>query len=110
MFALVALFSNLAALYKSARAGVDDAVDVGVMMPEVMIHIDDGWNTTLQERWFGALVANGVKTTTFGFSFYPPYGTSATFTNLKNSLSTLAKQYRKPLQVIATGLLAKPSP
>lgn len=43
MFALVALFSNLAALYKSARAGVDDAVDVGVMMPEVMIHIDDGY-------------------------------------------------------------------
>jgi hypothetical protein len=30
MFALVANFSNLATLYKSARAGVDDAVDAGV--------------------------------------------------------------------------------
>jgi arabinogalactan endo-1,4-beta-galactosidase len=103
--ALVANFTNLATLYKSARAGVDDAVDAGVKMPEVLIHIDNGWNITLQQRWFGALVANGVKTTdwtTFGFSFYPFYGTSATFANLKNSLHTLAEQYRKPLQVVET--------
>jgi arabinogalactan endo-1,4-beta-galactosidase len=88
MSALVANFSNLATPYKSARAGVDDAVDAGVKMPEVLIHIDDGWNITLQQRLFGALVANDVKTTdwtTFGFSFYPFYGTSATFANLKNS-------------------------
>jgi arabinogalactan endo-1,4-beta-galactosidase len=59
----------------------------------------------LQERRFGALVANGVKTTdwtTFGFSFYPFYGTSATFANLKNSLYALAEQYRKLLQVVET--------
>jgi arabinogalactan endo-1,4-beta-galactosidase len=46
-----------------------------------------------------------VKTTDwtiFGFSFYPFYGTSATFANLKNSLYTLAEQYRKPLQVVET--------
>jgi arabinogalactan endo-1,4-beta-galactosidase len=79
--------------------------DAGVKMPEVLIHIDDGWNITLKQRWFGALVANDVKTadwTTFGVSFYPFYGTSATFTNLKNSLHTLADQYRKPLQVVET--------
>lgn len=33
---------------------------------------------------------------------YPSYGTSATFANLKNSLYTLAEQYRKPLQVAET--------
>jgi arabinogalactan endo-1,4-beta-galactosidase len=108
MSALVANFSNPATLYKSARAGVDDAVDAvdaGVKMPEVLIRIDNGWNITLRQRWFGALVANGVKTTdwtAFGFSFYPLYSTSARFTNLKNSLYTLAEQYRKPLQVVET--------
>jgi arabinogalactan endo-1,4-beta-galactosidase len=101
----VANFSNLATLYKSARAGVDDAVDAGVKMPEVLIHIDNCWNITLRQRWFGALVANDVKTTgwtAFGFSFYPFNSTSARFTNLKNSLYTLAEQYRKPLQVVKT--------
>lgn len=43
-----------------------------------------------------------MKTTTFSFSFYPFYGTSATFTNLKNPLYILAEQYRKPLQVVET--------
>lgn len=50
MSALVANFSNLATLYKSAQAGVDDAVDAGAKMPEVLIHIDNGWNITLQQR------------------------------------------------------------
>jgi arabinogalactan endo-1,4-beta-galactosidase len=48
--ALVANFSNLATLHKLTRAGVDDAVDAGVKMPEVLIHIDNGWNITLQQR------------------------------------------------------------
>jgi hypothetical protein len=42
MSALVANFPNLATLYKSARASVDDVVEAGPMMPEIMIHIDDG--------------------------------------------------------------------
>lgn len=60
--AMVKNFSSLATLYKSARKGVDDAVGKGCSKPLVMIHIDDGWNTTLQLRWFGAMVENGVKT------------------------------------------------
>lgn len=35
--ALVSNFSNLATLYKAARAGVDDAIHVGVSEPQVMI-------------------------------------------------------------------------
>jgi len=101
----VANFSNLATLYKAARAGVDDATAAGVPKPQVLIHIDDGWNLTLQQRWFGAMVENGVPTTAwdvFGFSFYPFYGTAATFDNLRTTLNTLATEYRKPLQVVET--------
>jgi len=103
--ATVANFSNLATLYLSARAGVDDAVSAGVVKPQVIIHIDDGWNLTLQQRWFGALTANGVSRTAwdvFGFSFYPFYGTAATFDNLRSTLNSLAYQYGKPLQVVET--------
>ncbi|KAH6719065.1 family 53 glycosyl hydrolase [Leptodontidium sp. MPI-SDFR-AT-0119] len=103
--ATVANFSSLATLYKAARAGVDDAINSGFKKPEVMIHVDNGWNITLQQRWYGALIANGVPTSAFdtiGVSFYPFYGTAATFDNLKTSLNTLARQYRKPLQVVET--------
>ncbi|KAH7403494.1 family 53 glycosyl hydrolase [Cadophora sp. MPI-SDFR-AT-0126] len=103
--ATVANFSSLATLYQAARAGVDDAIHAGVRRPEVMIHVDNGWNVTLQQRWYGALIANGVPESAFdtiGVSFYPFYGTAATFSNLKTSLNTLAKQYRKPLQVVET--------
>ncbi len=58
----VAYFSNLSYLWKAARAGVDDAIHSGVPKPQILIHIDDGWNLTLQQRWFGAMVENGVPT------------------------------------------------
>lgn len=64
----------MATLYKAVRAGVDDAISAGVPKPQVMIHTDDGRNLPLQQRWFGALVANGVLLIAwdvFGFSFYP---------------------------------------
>jgi len=101
----VANFSNLATLYSAARAGVDDVPYHLSQKPQIMIHIDNGWNLTLQQRWFGALAANGVKTSAwdvFGFSFYPFYGTAATFANLKTTLNTLAKEYKKPIQVVET--------
>jgi arabinogalactan endo-1,4-beta-galactosidase len=66
--ATVKNFSNLAYLWKSARAGVDDAVSEGVTKPLVLIHIDDGWNLTLQERWFGAMVENGLPLTAWDVS------------------------------------------
>ncbi|RFU35971.1 hypothetical protein B7463_g309, partial [Scytalidium lignicola] len=103
--ATVKNFSNLAFLWKEARAGVDDAVHAGVPKPQVLIHIDDGWNLTLQQRWFGAMTENGLPISAwdvFGFSFYPFYGTAATFANLRNTVNTLAEEYRKPIQVVET--------
>ncbi|KAK1075655.1 hypothetical protein LTR74_000063 [Friedmanniomyces endolithicus] len=104
--ARVANFTNLATLWAAARNGVRDAVACGVQKPQVMIHIDDGWNLTLQETWFSSLTATGqVKTSDwdiFGFSFYPFYGTAATLANLKTSLIALAYKYNKPLHVVET--------
>ncbi|KAF6811874.1 glycoside hydrolase family 53 protein [Colletotrichum sojae] len=103
--ALVESFANLSTLYMAARAGVKDATCAGVPKPEVMLHIDNGWNVTLQERWYGALVENGVPLSawdSFGVSFYPFYGTSATFENLRTTLRTMAEKYGKPLQVVET--------
>lgn len=104
--ARIANFTNLATLYQSARLGVNDAVAAGTPKPQVMIHIDNGWNLTLQERWFSSLTATGkVKTSDwdiFGFSFYPFYGTAATLANLKTSLNTISKKYGKPVHVVET--------
>jgi len=104
--ARTANFTNFAELWAAARAGVNDAVSAGVTKPQVMIHIDDGWNKTLQLDWFGALVGTGkVKTSdwdVFGFSFYPFYGTAATLANLADSLAAVSKQYQKPVHVVET--------
>ncbi|KAK6594086.1 glycosyl hydrolase family 53 [Botrytis cinerea] len=98
-------FTSFATLWKSARAGVDDALAAGVQKPQIMIHIDDGWNVTLQQRWFDALTANGVPLSAwdvFGFSFYPFYGTAATLENLRTTLHWVAETYRKPVHVAET--------
>lgn len=104
--ARIANFTDFAYLWSAAREGVRDAVAEGVPKPQVMIHIDDGWNLTLQENWFGALTGTGKVHTSdwdiFGFSFYPFYGTAATLSNLKTTLNTLAKKYSKPLHVVET--------
>ncbi|EME83168.1 glycoside hydrolase family 53 protein [Pseudocercospora fijiensis CIRAD86] len=104
--ARIANFTGMATLYAAARSGVKDAVHAGVPKPLTMIHIDNGWNLTLQKRWFSALTATGkVKTSdwdVFGFSIYPFYGTNATLDNLKTSLNWVANQYCKPIHVVET--------
>ena len=104
--ARMANFSNLATLYAAARHGVRDAVAAGVTKPEVMIHIDNGWNLTLQERWFSSLTGTGKVQVSdwdiFGFSCYPFYGTEATLANLKTSLNTIANKYNKLVHVVET--------
>ncbi|KAI1846780.1 hypothetical protein JX265_004749 [Neoarthrinium moseri] len=103
--ALTRNFTNVAALYRAARAGVDDAIARGVHRPQVMLHLDNGWNATFQTRWYSALFDNGVPTSAvdvFGVSFYPFYGTAATFANLRESLGALVRRYGKPVQVVET--------
>ncbi|KAF2137601.1 glycoside hydrolase family 53 protein [Aplosporella prunicola CBS 121167] len=104
--ARTANFTQLAALWAAARGGVDDAVAVGVSKPEIMVHIDNGWNATLQEAWFDALTGSGIASSkdwdVLGFSFYPFYGTAATFDNLQKTLDAVAEKYGKPVHVVET--------
>jgi arabinogalactan endo-1,4-beta-galactosidase len=108
--ARVANFTGLATLVGAARAGVADAVAAHALFrrarPQVMLHIDNGWNHTLQQTWFETLLATGRVTEAdwdvFGFSFYPFYGTAATFANLRETLGWVARRFGKPVQVVET--------
>lgn len=99
-------FTNLAKLLQSARGGVSDAISQGSNKPIVMIHIDNGWDSALQSRWYAAVTGSHTFTTAdwdaFGFSFYPFYGTSATFANLKTTLNQISAAYKKPVYVAET--------
>ncbi|KAI9993205.1 hypothetical protein PInf_015276 [Phytophthora infestans] len=90
----------------TARQGVTDAVATGTKKPEIMIHVDNGWNYTYVSDFFTGLFANGTVTPddvdVFGFSFYPFYGVEATIQALDSSLTQLAKDYNKPLYVAET--------
>lgn len=104
--ARIANFTGLATLYSAARKGVDDAVQAGVAKPQVMIHIDNGWDLSLQQRWFGALTGTGKVGVqdwdVFGLSFYPFYGMGATLENLKSAVNWIAETYGKPVHVVET--------
>lgn len=104
--ARVANFTNLATLRASARSGLDDAVNAGATKPQVLSHIDNGWNLTLQQNWFSALTGSGKLSVpdwdVFSVSLDLFYGTNATLANLKRRLNGLAAQYGKPLHVVET--------
>lgn len=116
-------FKGLATLLKAARRGVDDGVaaanaatnttddngngdGVAIPPPQVMIHIDNGWDLTMLTRWFTALVSTNIFSVSdwdvFGLTFYPFYGTGATFQTLTNTVNSLAETYGKAIHVVET--------
>ncbi|KAI8919166.1 glycoside hydrolase superfamily [Powellomyces hirtus] len=99
-------FDKFASLWTAARKGVTEAVGKGVPYSQVMIHIDNGWDKTMQSMWFEGLIQTGkVGTEDFdiiGLSFYPYYGVRATFNNFADTLDTLAKTYNKSVMVVET--------
>ncbi|KAF2218519.1 family 53 glycosyl hydrolase [Elsinoe ampelina] len=99
-------FNNVATLWAAARAGVNDATSAGVKKPQVMVHLDNGWDQGTMTWWFKGFFGTGkVKTSdvdALGFSFYPFFGSGATTSNLQKSLNTLASTYKKPLYVVET--------
>ncbi|KAL1645157.1 hypothetical protein SLS58_003862 [Diplodia intermedia] len=100
-------FSGFATLWAAARAGVDDAVSAGVTKPQVMIHLNNGWDGETLSWWFAGLFAEGSAVTAdmvdaLGFSFYPFFDAGATTAALQSSLDGLAAAYGKPVYVAET--------
>lgn len=90
-------WDRLANLLKTARAGLDEALDEGEEV-EVMIHIDRGGNLSHSRWFFDHLVARDVPFDVIGQSFYPWW--HGTLTQLQNNLNALATRYAKDLVVV----------
>ncbi|KAG6611000.1 Arabinogalactan endo-1,4-beta-galactosidase [Phytophthora cinnamomi] len=99
-------YNDFATLWKASRQGVTDAVAAGTKKPQIMIHVDNGWDYDYVSKFFTGLFANGTVTPddvdVLGFSFYPFYGEEATIDALKSSLTQIANDYNKPVYVAET--------
>lgn len=99
-------FNDFATLWAAARGGVNDAVKAGVTHPKVMMHLNNGWDRSLQTWWYRSLLATGKVQANdidvMAVSFYPFFGTGATLANLQSSLNALASTYGKPVMVAET--------
>ncbi|PNS21877.1 hypothetical protein CAC42_475 [Sphaceloma murrayae] len=102
----IAMYQGIAELWNSARLGVDDAVAAGVTKPQVMIHIDNGFDQPMLSNWFDAFFATGKvqrdQVDIIGVTNYPFYSLAATPENLLSSLNQIADTYAKPIHVVET--------
>ncbi|KAG8831875.1 hypothetical protein FRC17_002413 [Serendipita sp. 399] len=97
-------WSAASQLLNSGRSGAIDGNPSSP--PKIMIHIDNGWDWSLQQWWWDGIQVQGAltldKVDYIGVSFYPFYGTSATLANLKSSLTNMANRYGRPIVVAET--------
>ncbi|KAJ8468721.1 hypothetical protein ONZ45_g6412 [Pleurotus djamor] len=95
-------FSPLSQLLHSAANGVRAASS----SVRIMIHLADGWDTSLINWWYGGIFIQGQFATSdfdiAGFSFYPFYNTRATYSNLASGLSTAVSRVNKDVMVVET--------
>ncbi|EJT98472.1 hypothetical protein DACRYDRAFT_110914 [Dacryopinax primogenitus] len=101
-------WANVATYLHAAREGARAARFGG----KVMIHLANGWDQPGATWWWSNALAQGTYDLNgvdlMGFSFYPFYGTSATYANLSLSLNTIANTYDKPILVAETDYPATP--
>lgn len=98
-------YSNIARLLHSGAWGVKDS-DLATT-PKIMIHLDNGWSWSEQEYFYNEVLASGtaLQSSDFdyiGVSYYPFYGSCATLSTLKTSLTNLYSTYQKDLIVVET--------
>ncbi|KAF8069086.1 glycoside hydrolase family 53 protein [Lyophyllum atratum] len=95
-------YSPLSQLLHSAARGVRDAST----STKIMIHLANGWNGGAVSSFFNQIfIAGQLATTDFdvlGFSFYPFYGTGATYSALKSSLQAMVTKFNKDIMVVET--------
>lgn len=94
-------YSNIARLLNSAAWGIKDSKLSP--KPKIMIHLDRGWSWDVQEYFYTTVLAQGYITTSdfdmMGVSYYPFYGSGATLSALKSTLTKMASKWGKQIVV-----------
>ncbi|CAG7852961.1 Arabinogalactan endo-beta-1,4-galactanase; AltName: Full=Endo-1,4-beta-galactanase; Short=Galactanase [Serendipita indica DSM 11827] len=97
-------WNSLSQLLNSGRSGA--LAGNTSSPPKIMIHIDNGWDWSLQQWWWDNIQVQGAltldKVDYIGVSFYPFYDTSATLSRLKTTLTNMANRYGRPIIVAET--------
>ncbi|GKT89649.1 arabinogalactan endo-1,4-beta-galactosidase [Colletotrichum tofieldiae] len=96
---------NVARLLNSAAYGIKDSSLSP--KPRIMIHLDNGWDWNTQNNWYtNVLAQNVLKASDFdmmGVSYYPFYGSGATLSALKTSLTNMANNDLKDIPFSTAG-------
>lgn len=92
---------NLARLLNSAAWGIKDSTLS--TKPKIMIHLDNGWDWATQKWFYDSVLSQGpLSLSTFdmmGVSYYPFYGSGATLSALKTTLTNMASTWGKEIVV-----------
>ncbi len=96
-------FANLA---RFTNAGYD-AVKAVYPGAEVIIHIDNGWDTAKARWWFDQFAKNGGKVDVIGLSYYPEFTPSKTWRTespkVSETMKDLTTRFRKPVMIVEIG-------
>jgi arabinogalactan endo-1,4-beta-galactosidase len=94
-------YYNIGRLLNSAAYGIKDSSLSP--KPKIMIHLDKGWDWGTQEYFYTQVLGQkGLTLGAFdamGVSFYPFYGSGATFSALETSLTNMANKWGKQVFV-----------
>lgn len=89
--------SNVAAILHSASAGVKDSNLAA--QPQILLHLDNGWNYDTQQWWYDTVLAAGDLSASDydvqAVSYYPFYNSNAMLASLKASLTSMKAKYGK---------------
>jgi len=95
-------YSPLSQLLHSAASGVRAASS----STKIVVHLANGWDGSSVSSFYSNIFIAGQFATkdvdVMGFSFYPFYGTGATFPALQSSLQAMVDTYRKDVMVVET--------
>ncbi|KAG6875589.1 hypothetical protein C0992_003179 [Termitomyces sp. T32_za158] len=95
-------YSPLSQLLHSAANGVRDASST----TKIMIHLANGWDASAISSFYSQIFIPGEFATgdfdILGFSFYPFYGTGATYSALQSSLQAMVTKFGKVPLLLST--------
>ncbi len=99
----LANWDNLGRFYNAGAAAVrEKAPDAGVI-----IHLDDGGNTSTYQTYFTNAAAQNVDYDIIGTSFYP-FWTNKSAPRFAEFATTISQQFGKPIMVMETGFNYQP--